>query len=218
MKSYQSALVVFAFAMLGVFIAWARLSFEADLTGGSNLVIVEGPRKHLVTPEMLEATGKMMKQPAPAFLAEATDGKTYRLEDVTSSKPLVLTFIKDGCPCSEAAQPFFNRLFAAYKDEIRFLGVIDAEVSRARGWAKENSVPFPILADPESRIVHAYKAESSADVALVSKEGTIEVLWPGYSAQMLKDAGERLARLGGGETKPIDTTDAPAKMTTGCPY
>ena len=108
MKSYQSALVVFAFAVLGVFIAWARLSFEADLTGGSNLVIVEGPPKHLVTPEMLEATGKMTKQPAPAFLAEATDGKTYRLEDVTSSKPLVLTFIKDGCPCSEAAQPFFN--------------------------------------------------------------------------------------------------------------
>ncbi len=71
---------------------------------------------------------------------------------------------------------FLQRLFAAYKDEIRFLGVIDAEVSRARGWAKENSVPFPILADPESRIVHAYKAESSAYVALVSKEGTIEVL------------------------------------------
>jgi peroxiredoxin len=160
----------------------------------------------------------MTKQIAPAFRAEATDGKIYGLEDATSEKPLVLTFIKDGCPCSEAAEPFFDRLFAAYRDEIRFLGVIDADVSRAKEWAKQNLVPYPILADPESRIVHNYKAESSAYVALVSKDGTIEKLWPGYSAQMLNDASQRLARLSGGEPKPVNTSDAPAEMTTGCPY
>jgi hypothetical protein len=63
-----------------------------------------------------------------------------------------------------------------------------------------------------------YKAESSAYVALVSKEGAIEKLWPGYSAEMLKDASERLARLSGIEVRAIDPTDAPTEMTTGCPF
>jgi peroxiredoxin len=218
MRNRAIAFVILAIAGLGVFYAWARVRFETGRVGGADIVIVEGPRKHLVTPAMLEATGKMTKQVAPSFRVEATDGQTYRLEDVTSEMPLVLIFIKDGCPCSAAAQPFFDRLSAAYIDDVRFLGVIDADVSRAKEWAKENRVPFPILADPESRIVHNYKAESSAYVALVSKEGTIEKLWPGYSAQMLNDASERLARLSGSEPRPVDTTDAPAEMTTGCPY
>jgi hypothetical protein len=155
MKRCSIGLFVVLFSGLGVLYAWARLRSEMRGTGDAGLVIIEGPQKHLVTPEMLEATGKMTKQVAPAFQAEATNGKTYRLDEVTSEKPLVLTFIKDGCPCSRAAEPFFDRLYAAYKDEVRFLGVIDADTSRAKEWARENRVPFPVLADPESRIVHA---------------------------------------------------------------
>jgi hypothetical protein len=35
---------------------------------------------------------------------------------------------------------------------------------------------------------------------------------------MLNEASERIARLTGGQVKLVDTTDAPARMTTGCPY
>ncbi|MGP0064466.1 MAG: peroxiredoxin family protein [Isosphaeraceae bacterium] len=218
MKNHTIALLILAIASLGGFYALARLRLETGRPDDAGLVIIQGPKKHLVTPEMLQATGRMTKQVAPSFRAEATDGKTYRLEDLTHEKPLVLAFIKDGCPCSEAAEPFFNRLFSAYRKDVRFLGVIDAASSRAKEWATENRVPFPILADPDLRIIHSYRAESSAYVALVSKDVTIEKLWPGYSAQMLNDACQRLARLCGSETKLVETSDAPAEMTTGCPY
>jgi hypothetical protein len=46
----------------------------------------------------------------------------------------------------------------------------------------------------------------------------LEKLWPGYSAAMLEDAVARLARLTGFVATPIDTSGAPAEMTTGCPY
>ena len=56
----------------------------------------------------------MAKQSAPAFQTEATDGKGYHLDTLTKESPILLMFIKQGCPCSESAQPFFNRLYEAY--------------------------------------------------------------------------------------------------------
>ena len=218
MKNRSIAIVVVGLTGLGLIFAWARTGLQVGRAGGAGLVIIEGPQKHLVTPAMLAATGRMTKQTAPAFQAEATDGKSYRLEDVTRDKPLILAFIKDGCPCSEAAEPYFNRLFSVYKNEVNFLGVINVDASRAKEWAMANRVPFPILVDPEARVIHDYKAESSAYVALVAPGGTIDKLWPGYSAQMLNNTSERLARLSGCEPKQIDTKEAPAELTTGCPY
>jgi hypothetical protein len=74
------------------------------------------------------------------------------------------------------------------------------------------------LIDPEMQAVKDYKAESSAYVALIASGGRVEKLWPGYSADMLNDAGERIARLAGKSMVPIDLSDAPTEMTAGCPY
>ena len=135
---------------------------------------------------------------------QATDESLYDIKELTKDGPVVLVFIKDGCPCSEAAQPFFNLLFDAYGKHARFFGIFDGDVTVARKWAKHNLVGFPILSDPDLRTVHEYKAENSAYVALIAKGGRIEKLWPGYSAEMLADAAARLARLTGFIAKPID--------------
>ncbi len=83
---------------------------------------------------------------------------------------------------------------------------------------RKHQVSFPILSDPDLKIVHAYQAENSAYFALIAKEGTIDTYWPGYSADMLKEASERLAWLAGVGVKSIDVTDAPAQLYSGCPY
>jgi peroxiredoxin len=202
---------------LGALYALVRHQFEPPAPG-PDLVVIETAQKHFVTPRMIEETGRMTNQLAPEFQAEATDGKTYRLNDAISEGPIVLIFIKDGCPCSRAAELFFNQLHAAHGGHTQFFGIIDAGIPRARAWAEENHVPFPILADPEAQIIHAYKAESSAYTALVLSDGTIEKLWPGYSVEMLNDASRRLAHLGGSDFKAIDLTDAPTELMTGCPF
>ena len=81
----------------------------------------------------------------------------------------VQVFIKEGCPCSLAAQPFFNLLFDAYGKHARFFGVFDGSVSKAKKWAMQNQAAFPLLSDPDLRTVHEYKAENSAYVALIAK-------------------------------------------------
>ena len=155
---------------------------------------------------------------APGFLAPATDENAYDLKKLVHDGPIVLVFIKDGCPCSQAAQHFFNVLAYEFGKHVRFFGVFDGSVSTAKKWATRYQAPFPLLSDPDLRIVHEYKAENSAYVALIAKGGTIVKLWPGYSAEMLADAAARLAGMSGVTAKPIDVHDAPAEMTTGCPY
>jgi hypothetical protein len=68
------------------------------------------------------------------------------------------------------------------------------------------------------KIVHEYKAENSAYFAIISPGGRIERYWPGYSAEMLKEANAHLAGLARVDARPVDVTDAPAEMYSGCPY
>jgi len=205
------------FAGFGLVYACSRMRYEWSARSVSAPNVLEGPQRHLVRPEMLIATAKMTDVVAPAFRAQATDDSYYDIAELTGDGPVVLVFIKEGCPCSLAAQPFFNLLFDAYGKHARFFGVFDGSVSKAKKWAMQNQAAFPLLSDPDLRTVHEYKAENSAYVALIPKGGTIKKLWPGYSVEMLADASARLARLTGVIAKPIDVSAAPTEITTGCP-
>jgi peroxiredoxin len=174
--------------------------------------------KHRVTPSMLTTTDTMARQTAPGFALKATDGVRYDLESLTKEGPLVLVFIKDGCPCSSDAQRYFNRLYAAYGKDVRFLGVIDVDNDRGRAWGQKNGSTFPLVADPDLAVIHAYKSESSAYVALIAKGGEIDHIYPGYSASMLAESSARIARLAGVTPRVIDATGAPDELLTGCSY
>ncbi|MDR3635875.1 MAG: redoxin domain-containing protein [Isosphaeraceae bacterium] len=211
------ALCFVLLAGAGSFSAWIRLQSRADDDDTGPAIFRGGP-PHVATPAMVKATEEMAQRSAPLFRTAASDGKTYSLADLAREGPLALFFIKDRCPCSRAAEPFFNQLDEAYGDRVRFFGIIDGDVAVAQRWGAENHVPFPILCDPELKIVREYKAENSAYTVLVARGGTIERYWPGYSAEMLREAGERLARLAGVDVKPLDLNDAPDYLYSGCPY
>lgn len=174
--------------------------------------------RHPVTPAMTTAAGEMAGRLATLLSAEGTDGRSHSPAKEAADRPVVLIFIQDGCPCSEAADPYFRRLHEAYGARVGFFGVIDGDLEIARDWSERHETPYPILADPERRIIAASEAERSAYVMLVARGGNIEALWPGYSAAMLAEAGSRLARLTGRAEAPLDTQGAPTEMSSGCSF
>jgi peroxiredoxin len=169
-----------------------------------------------VTDSMRAAARLMAGRRVTDLSAVGSDGRAYSPASEASGRPLVLVFIKDGCPCSESAEPYFQRLHAAYGARASFLGVIDADPSTARDWASRHATPYPVLSDPDLRIVSACSAERSAYVMLVAPGGSVAALWPGFSAPMLSDVGARLARLTGQDEVSLDTTGAPAELASGC--
>ncbi|WP_165072720.1 peroxiredoxin family protein [Paludisphaera rhizosphaerae] len=173
---------------------------------------------HPVTPTMTEAAGAMAGRRAPDATATDASGRAYSPAKESEQRPVVLFFIQDGCPCSEAAAPYFRSLHAAYGESASFLGVIDGDQAVARDWAESHQSPFPILADPDHRLIKACQAERSVYVMLVAPGGAVEALWPGYSADMLTDLGSRLARLTGRTETPVDTRGAPEELVSGCAF
>jgi peroxiredoxin len=188
---------------------------DSDVSPGPS--VVTGTSKHFVTSEMLAASGAMTSREAPGFVKTATDGRTYSLAEVTRNGPLVLTFIKKGCPCSEAVQRFFNQLRDAYP-AATFLGVIDTDVDQARRWEVRFRARYPLLPDSGLELTRAYNVQSSAYVILVDGSGHIAKYWPGISTGMLCELGTDLARLTATPEKPIDTFGASDELCAGCPF
>jgi peroxiredoxin len=226
---HRNALLLFLLISiaLGATVAWENHRFAnggsrseqagSDQTG----LVVDDDRpvsQHKVTPDMIERAGAMDHRAAPAFHAEATDWANYSLDKIARDGPMVLVFIKEFCPCGEAAQPFYNRLHEGYGASVRFFGVFDGTRERARNWANRHRPHFPLLADPDREIIHAYRAENSAYLVIVAPGGKIDKYWPGYSSRMLKETGERLARLSARPVAALEFSEAPDELYTGCPF
>jgi hypothetical protein len=187
--------------------------------GALGFAALKGPASyHPVTPSMKDAAAAASGRRVTSLEAIGSDGQAHSPASESAARPLVLVFIQDGCPCSEAAEPCFRKLHDAYGARAAFLGVVDGDVGVARDWSARHGSPYAILADPDRRIIAACGAERSAYVMLVAPGGSVDALWPGYSASALREIGARIARLAGVEPVPIATEGAPGAMVSGCPF
>ncbi len=223
MKKFQIGLLLTAILAVGIFYAWTRHSAEPSaeaVTEESSDVELDTtkPLTHLATDRMIAGSEKAAGTLAPDFLARGDDGKLYRLSEIVADRPAVLIFIKDGCPCSRSADQYLRRIHDAGRGWVPFFGVIDGGVMVADRWVEQTGTVFPILADPELKIIHAFGAESSAYVAFIGPGGKIEKLWAGYSEAMLKELADRMAPWVKPGMEPFDVSDAPAELYAGCPY
>ncbi len=217
MKQSGAIIVIVVMVAFCVIYASWRIDAGRNRGDGPTIIISESGEKHRVTPRMSEASQKKVLAQAPEFSMEGNDGATYRLSELLQHGPVLLTFIKIGCPCSEAAQPYFNRLQADYPG-ARILGVIDGQRGPAEVWAKRIKIAYPYLIDPDLKLVREYGVENSAYTVLIAQDGRIAMHWPGYSESVLGELNARLATLTHSATKPIDVADAPTELYTGCPY
>jgi peroxiredoxin len=174
--------------------------------------------KHLVTPRQLADSNAMLSRVVDGLEATGHDGRRHRWADLSGGQPVVVVFIKDGCPCSAEFEPFVQRVADLYRGRVRFVGVIDASVKAARQYAGEHHVTHPILADPDRRIIRRLNARHGGYIALLTAEGVIDGFWPGCTAATMQDLGRRIARLACIAERPLDVTGMAGALTTGCPF
>jgi hypothetical protein len=115
-------------------------------------------------------------------------------------------------------EPFFHRLERRYRGLVRFFGVIDGDRNVARRYALANQVPYPVLADPHRSIIIRFKAENGGYVVLLRPTGEVDTLWPGCSAEMMRELACRIGALAGVKERTLDVGGMPAVLTTGCPF
>jgi hypothetical protein len=174
-------------------------------------------KKHYVTPAQLTESGALAGRSVPSMSDLARNG-TVSTWWGNGARPMVLIFIRRDCPCNVEFEPYFHKLACRYRDVAEFVGVIDAGADAARAYATANKTPYRVLADPDRVIIDRFEAKNGCYVALVRPDGTIDTLWPGCSAQMMRELGHRIAELGAVVQRPIDVAGMPGALTTGCPF
>jgi peroxiredoxin len=208
---------------LGPVLAYLGFAAVCLVLGGvlvfnlTRLANSEPEPRHRITPEMRRLAAAASHWPAPEFTRKDTDGLTLDLASLLARRPVYLVFIKEGCPCSIEAQPFFERLYKKFGDRVQFVAVTDGTPAEAREWKAHFQVVYPMLSEPKAGLMHDFKALHSAYSALITKEEGVVHLWPGYSRGELDSIVETL-NLVTGRKQVVAFDDAPRKPTTGCTF
>ena len=179
-------------------------------------VITQGQVRHDVTPTMLQDALERSRAKAPDFEVKDTEGKTHTLASLTDGKPLFLYFIMDGCPCSIDVEPLYQRLHRHLQGKVNFVAITDANAEKAAKWVKDWGSGYPIVSMPDKSLMKTYNARQSVYGFLITPDGQVDKVWPGYSRDMLKEANAKMSKLAGLEEKPFDPLYAPKELASGC--
>jgi peroxiredoxin Q/BCP len=94
--------------------------------------------------------------PAPDFEAESTKGK-IRLSDFKGKRVVLYFFPKAFTPgCTRETQKFAE-MYEKFKElNAEVIGVSADKLSAQERFAQKYNAPFPLVADPELKIINAY--------------------------------------------------------------
>jgi hypothetical protein len=137
--------------------------------------------KHYVTPRQLTAAGSLAER---------------RVERFAAGRPTALLFLKDGCPCNDDFEPFWQRLRRTHGDHLAFRTVTDED----------------------REAIRLFEVENSGYLILLRADGSVDAAWPGWSREMFEQVNQRIAALAGVPVQPLDLAGLPNALTTGCPY
>lgn len=97
-------------------------------------------------------------QRAPDFTLEDQDGKKRSLQSLLEKGPLILYFYPaDFTPgCTKEACTFRDLQKDLVKARLRVVGISPQDAESHKRFAAKHDLNFPLLADPDKRVVKAY--------------------------------------------------------------
>lgn len=125
-------------------------------------------------------------QPAPDFEGRTQDGDTVRLSDYRGRKLALYFYPKDDTPgCTKQACSLRDDYSKLLDHGIAVVGVSADDVDSHARFAEKYELPFPLVADPEHRVLKAYGVRGERNLYgrtfmgtkrttfLIDEEGTI---------------------------------------------
>jgi peroxiredoxin Q/BCP len=120
-------------------------------------------------------------QKAPDFELPDQDGRKQTLKSLLKDGPLILYFYPaDFTPgCTKEACSFRDLHQELLKAKLRVVGVSPQDVDSHRRFAEQHDLNFPLLADPDKKVVKAYDLDGPLGFGvrrgtyLIGKDGMI---------------------------------------------
>ncbi len=136
---------------------------------------------------------------APDLSALDQEGKTRRLSDERGHPVIVYFYPKDGTPgCTKEACAFRDAWDRYKQAGVQIFGVSTDDVESHSEFAKEEKIPFPILADPGGAWTKAFGVSTTFGLAsrvsfLIDAQGKVAKVYPDvdpgvHATDVLNDA------------------------------
>ncbi len=104
-----------------------------------------------------KSPGLKVGQKAPEFEAVTDEGKKIRLSDFRGKKVVLYSYPKDNTPgCTREACAFRDGLARIRKANAVVLGMSADSAASHKSFREKFKLNFPLLSDPDRRIVQAY--------------------------------------------------------------
>lgn len=139
--------------------------------------------------------------PAPNFVLQDAEGKTYSLADALQHGPVLLAFFKDSCPTCQFTVPFLERIHQGVNsnDKVHVWGISQDNARATRDFAREYGCSFPVLLDADGYPVsNQYGLTRVPTLFLVEAGGKIQLSAVGFERKALEkvaaDFGQRVGR------------------------
>jgi len=144
---------------------------------------------------------------APDFKTTNQDGENVALSDFKGQKVVLYFYPKDDTPgCTKEACSFRDGWSKFRRKKIAVLGVSADDEKSHKKFAEKFSLPFPLLADTDKKIVKDYGAWGEKNMYgrkymgiqrvtyLIDEKGKVAAVWPkvkpeGHADELLAAAG-----------------------------
>ena len=111
---------------------------------------------------------------APAFKLESSEGDTVSLDDFKGKTVVLYFYPKDDTPgCTREAQGFRDAAAALKKKKAVVLGVSRDSVKSHCSFRDKYDLNFPLLSDPDGKVLRAYGAWGEKNMYGKKTEGVI---------------------------------------------
>lgn len=95
--------------------------------------------------------------------------------------PAVVVLLKDGCPCAQECHVALNALAVVCRGKIKFVGLVDGDVDKARLLRKSAGLNFPVVADPKSLMIRSLRGHEALNLRLLDAQGKPVGGWNGLN-------------------------------------
>ncbi len=94
---------------------------------------------------------------APGFTLLSDTGERVSLNDFLGKKVVLYFYPKDGTPgCTQEAREFRDLAQEFEKEKAVVIGISKDSVESHKRFRQNNDIPFPLLSDPEGKVLEAY--------------------------------------------------------------
>jgi peroxiredoxin Q/BCP len=135
---------------------------------------------------------------APKVEAQDQDGKTVKLADeYAKGLTLVYFYPKSGTPgCTAQACSLRDAYEDLTKEGIKVFGVSTDDVAAQKKFVEEKKLHFTILADPDGKVLEAFKVKKIPLIGLASRQAFLikdgKVIWHDAKASTAEQAADVL--------------------------